>query len=189
MTEGSPYISVSGYAVSMFPFLPTATPYLRVNMGAIPPPRVEFKVIPATEEDCMTLAQTQAIAYDNAKKDTPETNIYQRMFGSYSDEVNAFREQGFVNKMQQDPTAHFFKAVTQDANGQERMMGWTLWYYFTEPKIVEHFKIETPWPSTANVDCANEFIGESTLVRAKYMNGKRFGCKISSMLDRAFTEM
>lgn len=147
-------------------------------MGAVRPPKLDFRVIPATEEDCMTLAQIQAIAYDNAKKDSPETNIYQRMFGSYNEEVNKFREQGILGKMRQDPTAHFFKAVTQDENGQEKIMGWTLWFYFTNPKIVEFSKIEDQWPSTANVDCANEFIGDSTLVRAKYMSGKRFGCKI-----------
>lgn len=137
----------------------------------------------------MTLAQIQAIAYDNAKKDSPETNIYQRMFGSYNEEVNKFREQGILGKMRQDPTAHFFKAVTQDENGQEKIMGWTLWFYFTNPKIVEFSKIEDQWPSTANVDCANEFIGDSTLVRAKYMSGKRFGCKIIGIfLDEQYAK-
>lgn len=80
-------------------------------MGVVRPALIDFQVIPATEDDCLTLAQVEAIAFDNSKKEPPGSNTFQIMFGSYSDVGNDFRRGNFLEKMRTDPTAHFWKAV------------------------------------------------------------------------------
>jgi hypothetical protein len=147
-------------------------------MGAVRPALIDFQVIPATEDDCLTLAQVEAIAFDNSKKEPPGSNTFQIMFGSYSDVGNEFRRGNFLEKMQTDPTARFWKAVIKDENGQEKIIGWARWHYFTEPKIIEPLKKDIPWPASANPDACNEFIGAVELAKKKHMDGKRFGCRI-----------
>lgn len=146
-------------------------------MGAVRPALIDFQVIPATEDDCLTLAQVEAIAFDNSKKEPPGSNTFQIMFGSYSDVGNEFRRSNFLEKMKTDPTARFWKAVIKDENGLEKIIGWARWHYFTEPKTIEPLKNDIPWPTTANRDACNDFIGAVELAKKKHMDGKRFGCR------------
>ncbi|CAI7678958.1 unnamed protein product [Penicillium pancosmium] len=144
-------------------------------MGAVRPALIDFQVIPATQDDCLSLAQVEAIAFDNSKKEPPGSNTFQIMFGSYSDVGNEFRRGNFLEKMKTDPTARFWKAVIKDENGLEKIIGWARWHYFTEPKTIEPLKKDIPWPATANRDACNHFIGAVELAKKKHMDGKRFG--------------
>lgn len=147
-------------------------------MGAIRPSLIDFEVLPATEDDCLELAQVQSIAFDNAKKEIPGANIFVTMFGPSSEEGNEFRRHGLVEKMKNDPTVRTWKAVLKDDDGKDKIIGWSLWHFFTEPKSVDLLKKDIPWPSTTNAEAANEFIGDAAVVRKRHMDDKRFGCKI-----------
>lgn len=146
-------------------------------MAAVRPPSIDFQILPATEDDCLALAKVEALAFDNAKKETPGSNTFQIMFGSCSEVGCAFRQQNFLEKMKEDATAYLWKAVINDGNGQEKIIGWATWHFFTEPKTVEPLKQDIPWPPTANADACNEFIGDVAMARKRHMDGKEFACK------------
>lgn len=137
-------------------------------------PRIDFKILPATEEDAFTLAQVEAIANDEANKARGENNLSHVIFGPPSDVRMEFRAKGLVDKIKNDTYARNYKAVVEE-NGEEKIVGWANWFFYTEPQPIEFKEID--WPAGTNAKACNEFIQTLTAVRAKHQTGKKFGCK------------
>lgn len=146
---------------------------------AIPKPGyIQFKILPAIEEDCFALAQVESVANDEANKARGGKNISHVIFGPPSEVCQSFRAKGLVDKMKNDTYARNYKAVVEE-NGQQKIVGWASWFFFTEPQRIEFKELE--WPTGVNSKACNEFIGTLTATRAKYMSGKTYGCKCISV--------
>lgn len=139
------------------------------------PKRVEFKIHPATEEDCYTLAEIEAIANTTPTKTDPSQNPMKIIFGPPSKSSHEFRAKGLVDKLKDDRDSRMWKAVISDENGSEKIVAWAHWFFYNEPPTIEWNDIE--WPAPINGEGANEFLRNGHALRAKYMTGKRFGCK------------
>lgn len=139
------------------------------------PNRLSFKILPTTEKDCYTLAEIEALANTTATKTLPERNVSNVIFGGPSKASLEFREKMLVDKLNNDNESRIWKAVTSDENGQEKIVAWAQWFFYTEPPTIEWRDIE--WTPPINRDGANELLRNSHAIRAKYMSGRRFGCK------------
>ncbi|KAJ5667827.1 uncharacterized protein N7477_006397 [Penicillium maclennaniae] len=135
-------------------------------------PRIDFKILTATEEDAFTLAHVEAIANDEANKARGETNLSHVIFGPPSDARKEFRAKGIIDKMKNDKYARYCKAVVEE-NGEEKIVGWANWFFYTELQPIEFKEID--WPAGTNSTACNEFVRTLTTVRAKHQTGKKFG--------------
>lgn len=139
------------------------------------PSRMQFKILPATEADCTTLAEIEAIANTETNKGSPEESIPRIIFGPPAKGAIEFRAQGLVDKLNNDKESRMWKAVISGENGSEKIVAWAHWFFYTEPPTIEWKDIE--WPAPIKGDGANELLRNGHALRAKYMSGKRFGCK------------
>jgi hypothetical protein len=139
-------------------------------------PKTNFKIVPAVEGDAFALAQVESIANDESNKSRGASNVSHVIFGAPSEESQNFRAKGLVDKMKNDPYVRHWKAVVEE-DGQEKIVGWANWFFFTEPQPIEWKDIE--WPSAKNPKACNEFVGSLTAVRAKHQSGRKFGRKSS----------
>lgn len=137
-------------------------------------PRTEFKIVPATEEDAVALAQVESIANEEANSERGQRNLFHVIFGVPSEVRHNFRAKGLVDKMKNDPYGRNWKAVVEE-DGQEKIVGWANWFFYTEPQPIEFKDID--WPAGMNSKGCNEFIHTLTAVRAKHQTGRKFGCK------------
>lgn len=137
---------------------------------------MSFKILPTAEKDCYTLAEIEALANTTATKTLPERNVSNIIFGGPNKASLEFREKMLVDKVTNDHESRIWKAViNDDENGQEKIVAWAHWFFYTEPHTIEWEDIE--WTAPINGDGANELMRNSHAIRAKYMSGKRFGCK------------
>lgn len=141
-------------------------------------PRQEFKIVPATEEDAVALAQVESIANEEANLARGQKNLSHVIFGPPSEVRHNFRAKGLVDKMKNDPYARNWKAVVEE-DGQEKVVGWANWFFYTEPQPIEFKEID--WPAGTNAKACNEFISALTAVRAKHQTGRNFGCKSTTV--------
>ena len=137
-------------------------------------PRIEFKIVPATEEDAVALAEVESIANEEANRARGPSNLCHIVFGPPNEVRHNFRAKGLVDKIKNDPYARNWKAVVEE-DGQEKVVGWANWFFYTEPQPIEFKDID--WPAGTNVKACNEFIGTLTAVRAKHQTGRTYGCK------------
>lgn len=139
-------------------------------------PSLKFQILPATEEDCYTLAEIEAIANTTVTKTDPSQNPSRIIFGPPSRSSHEFRAKGLVDKVKDDRESRMWKAVVIDETGSEKIVAWAHWFFYTEPPSIEWKDIE--WPAPVNGEGANEFLRNGHVLRKKYMGGKRFGCKL-----------
>lgn len=137
---------------------------------------MQFKILPATEEDCYTLAKIEAIANTQSSKTSPERNVTRILFGPPNKSSHEFRAKGLLEKLNNDKESRMWKAVV-DEDGQEKIVAWAHWFFYTEPPTIEWKDIE--WPAPINGAGANELLRNGHALRAKYMCGKSFGCTSS----------
>lgn len=145
------------------------------NMTVTNPNRMQFKILPAAEKDCYRFAEIEAIANTTATKTLPERNVANIIFRGPNKECLEFREKMLVDNVNNDNNSRIWKAVISGENGQEKIVAWAQWFFYTEPPTIEWKDIE--WTAPINSEGANELLRISHTTRAKYMSGKRFGCK------------
>lgn len=136
------------------------------------PSSLDFKIVPATEADCATVAKVEATSNCDASKTEPKNNISLVLFGPPSD--SSFRAKDLANKVENDPSARIWKAIISDENGQEKIIAISLWHYYLEPKVIEDWK-DIEWPAGAHQEGCNTFLRTTVAMRKKYMSGKIFG--------------
>lgn len=137
-------------------------------------PKLDYKVLVATEADCAEFARIEDISNCEASKTDPRNNISRVLFGPPSD--TSARTKDLVDKLENDKSAHIWKAVITDSNGQEKIVAVALWHFYLEPKVIDDWK-DIEWRPTANQEGANFFVRSAVAMRKKYMSGKVFGRK------------
>lgn len=137
-------------------------------------PELNFKILAATESDCAAFARIEDISNSNASKTDPRNNISLVLFGLPSD--TSARTKDLADKLQNDKSAHIWKAVITDSDGQEKIIAVSLWHFYLEPKVIDDWK-DIEWRPTANQEGANLFLRSAVAMRKKYMSGKVFGRK------------
>ncbi|KAJ5594632.1 uncharacterized protein N7459_000840, partial [Penicillium hispanicum] len=145
------------------------------NMTAPKADPVQFRILPATEEDCLDLAKIESASFSDASRDTPERNSFLIMLGPPTEEGIEFRQKNFIEKLTQDPSSKFWKVVVNEGDqGPDKVVACALWHFYTEPLVMDEWK-GFPWPSTANADACDALIGGVYCNRRKHMNNKTFG--------------
>lgn len=145
-------------------------------MGSTESNDANIEILPATEDDFVTLASIESIANDMMTKTQPTGNISKIMFGPPSEGNWEHRAKGLVEKMQKDPNAKIYKAVIKQSDGQSKTIAWSNWYFNTEGSKIDDWK-DIEWPPSTNAVAANEIIGSLTRLRQKYMSEKKHACK------------
>ncbi|KAJ5548554.1 hypothetical protein N7513_005788 [Penicillium frequentans] len=141
-------------------------------MGSQTPPPLSFKILPATEEDFLTLAQVESICNDTSLGTPLEANITRIMFGPPHPENHKFRAKGLVDQLNKDPTMKNYKAVVEE-DGKEKIVAWASWNFYPEVTPIKDWT-NLDWPAPANREACNDIIGRMTAMRQKYMSGRRF---------------
>ncbi|CEJ61483.1 hypothetical protein PMG11_10016 [Penicillium brasilianum] len=141
-------------------------------MAASKSSSLDFKILPATEADCATVATIEAISNCNASKTEPKNNLSLVLFGPPGD--SSFRAKDLASKLENDKTARIWKAVISDENAQEKIIAISLWHYYVEPKVIEDWK-DIEWPAGAHQEGCNTFLRTTVAMRKKHMSGKEFG--------------
>lgn len=133
---------------------------------------LDFKILPATEADCATIASIEAISNCEASKTKPENNISRVIFGPSND--TSLRAKDLLDKLQNDKSMQMWKVVISDDNGEDKIIALSIWHYYLEPKVIEDWK-DIEWPPTAHAEGCNAYIRSATAMRKKHMSGKIFG--------------
>jgi hypothetical protein len=144
-------------------------------MGSQTPPPQSFKILPAIEEDFLTLAQVESICNDTSAGTPIEANITHVMFGPPHPENHKFRAKGLVDQLNKDPTMKNYKAVVEE-DGKEKIVAWASWNFYPEVTPIKDW-VNLDWPASANSEACNDLIGRMTAIRKKYMSGRRFACR------------
>jgi hypothetical protein len=110
-------------------------------------PRIDFKILPATEEDAFALAQVEAISNEEANKARGENNLSHVIFGLPSDARHQFRAKGLVDKMKNDTYARNYKAVVEE-DGKEKIVGWANWFFIPNRSPLRSRKLSGPLDRT-----------------------------------------
>ncbi|KAJ5548419.1 hypothetical protein N7513_005653 [Penicillium frequentans] len=144
-------------------------------MSTPTPSPLQFRILPATEDDCHELAKTEATALDNVKNE-PENVLWGITFGPPTEEGIAFRTKNFIDTLQKESTK-FWKAVVPDeaSPSGEKVVACALWCFYHQPEKIADWKDTTDWPSTANVEACNELIGELNMLKKRHMDDKCYG--------------
>ncbi|KAJ5930975.1 hypothetical protein N7466_006468 [Penicillium verhagenii] len=138
-------------------------------------PPLPFRLIPATEDDCPTLARIEATALASTKNE-PVNVLWYTTFGPPTEEGIAYRAQNFSDALKSSPSNKIWKAVIADPDSPtgEKIVGFSLWCFYTEPEYMPEWK-GMEWPSTANAVASNELIGELNALKKRHMDGKCYG--------------
>ncbi|KAJ5101393.1 hypothetical protein NUU61_003615 [Penicillium alfredii] len=132
-----------------------------------------IEILPATEEDCPTLAQVEEAAFSQARQEESRS-LSEIMFGPPAAEGESLRAQDLVHKMQTDPTTRLYKAtIKEEATNMKRIVGWSVWNHYLEPQPMEERK-DTRSRLIGNEDAFHEFFGALLRARKLYMSGKPF---------------
>lgn len=143
-------------------------------MGSQTPQPQSFKILPATEEDFLKLAEIESISNDSMTGTPLEANITHIMFGPPNPENHKFRAKGLVDMLSKDPTMKNYKAVVEE-DGKEKIVAWAQWNFYPEVTPIKDWA-NLDWPATANGEACNDLIGRMTAIRQKYMSGRKFAC-------------
>ncbi|KAJ5116595.1 hypothetical protein N7456_000943 [Penicillium angulare] len=131
-----------------------------------------FRILPATPEDFLALAEVEAVANIAATQTPLESNVSYVMFGLPSDVCIQNRAKGLEKMLTDDPAMVSYKGVVEDENGQDKIVAWAQWGFYTEIKPIKEWENIT-WSPPANGEACNHCIGAMTNIRKKYMSGKR----------------
>ncbi|KAJ5639944.1 uncharacterized protein N7484_007806 [Penicillium longicatenatum] len=131
-----------------------------------------FKILPATAEDFVTLAEVESISNETATNTPMEANISRIMFGPPNAENHKFRAKGLVDSLSKDSTMRNYKAVVEE-DGKEKIVAWASWNFYPEVQPIKDW-VDLDWPATANKEACNDLIGRMTAIRQQYMSGRRF---------------
>ncbi|KAJ5721227.1 uncharacterized protein N7483_009161 [Penicillium malachiteum] len=141
-------------------------------MGEANPRSIRFQILPATADDFYALAEVEAVSNLAAAKVARESNITYLMFGHpKSGECNKDRARGLNEMLRTDPAMKNYKAVVQDDNGQDKIVAWAQWGFYTEVQPIKDWT-DREWPETANAAACNGIIAEISSARKKHMSGK-----------------
>lgn len=124
-------------------------------------------------DDCLTLANIEAVANHEASKAKPDSNIARILLGPPGDQ--SFRTKDLVDKMRNDPTLRIWKVVI-GSEGEEKIIAYAFWNFYTEAKPIEEWK-DIDWPAQANRDGCNQYMASVVAMRKKHMSGRKFGCR------------
>lgn len=141
-------------------------------MAATRPTSLDFKILPATEVDCPTIATVESISNWNSGKTKPESNVSRVLFGAPGDE--SFRAKDLADKLQNDETMRMWKAVIRDTDSQEKIVAAAIWHFHHEPKEIKDWE-DIEWPPERDSAGCNGFIRAAVSVRRKHMSEKKFG--------------
>ncbi|KAJ5652744.1 hypothetical protein N7507_010170 [Penicillium longicatenatum] len=144
-------------------------------MSTLAPSQLQFRILPATENDCHELAKIEAAALASVNKE-PQSSLWGITFGPPTEEGIAFRTKNFTDTLQNGPSK-FWKAVIPDETSPtgERIVACALWCFYQQPEKTSDWKDTTDWPSTANVEACNELIGELNNLKKRHMDEKCYG--------------
>ncbi|KAJ6007862.1 hypothetical protein N7540_011838, partial [Penicillium herquei] len=144
-----------------------------INMGETNPRSLQFQILPATADDFYALSEVEAVSNLTPTKIAQESNITYLMFGSpKSEECNKDRAHGLNEMLRSDPAMKNYKAVVQDDNGQDKIVAWAQWGFYTEVQPIKDWA-DREWPETANADACNGIIAQIATARQKHMSGKK----------------
>jgi hypothetical protein len=125
-------------------------------------PSITISVLPAEQSDCRTMAEVDYAAFSN----DPAAQV---LFGSFPTEAGlSHREQEIADKMANDPTVRFTKAVVDD-----KLVAWAEWHYYFNTEEKEDKDPESSWPDGANVEACEEMFGKLYQFRRERMSGTR----------------
>ncbi|KAL1967794.1 hypothetical protein VTN77DRAFT_2483 [Rasamsonia byssochlamydoides] len=148
---------------------------------------LQVTVLPATQADCLTLAQIESIAFHSTSNHNNGNNssaddsgrpstLARVMFGPPTAEGHAFRAKDLAEKMQTDPSLRVFKAVVNvDARKEEqhKIVAWAGWHYYFDPQPIEEWQ-DKEWPGSWSPQACNDFFGTIARKRNQYMGEKRY---------------
>lgn len=137
---------------------------------------LQFKILPATEDDFPALAEVEAISNTGATKTPLESNVTYLMFGLPNDECIQSRVTGLKETSRDDPALTSYKGVVVDGQGEEKVVAWAQWGFYTEEQPIKDY-VDKEWPSSANGEACNDIIRVFSAARQKYMSGKKHACK------------
>lgn len=149
----------------------------------MPPRNITISVSRATEDDTLPLAQVEAVAFDDDEEEEPSSNMGRVMFGPPTESGVSFRAQELIQRMRTMPEVRFYKAVSQEEDGQEKVVGFGGWRFYTDPFPEEDTWEDKPWEFARNPQACNEFFGGLARTRTKYMGGQRFACMSTSYFE------
>lgn len=151
------------------------TAILQSNMFTPTPISLQFRILPATEDDCHELAKIEATALANVKNE-PQNALWGITIGPPTEESIAFRTKNFIDTLQKESTK-FWKAVVPDEAlpSGEKVVACALWCFYHQPEKIADWKDTTDWPSTGNVEACNELIGELNMLKKRHMDEKCYG--------------
>ncbi|KAJ6145108.1 hypothetical protein N7470_009003 [Penicillium chermesinum] len=120
-------------------------------MGSIPNP-LEFKILRASEDDFVTLASVESIANFHMIKTDPKDSIARIIFGPRppSQENWKLRAKGLVEEAKKGSVLRMYKAVVEEADGKQKIIGCAFWFFYTDPEALEiedYEDIEWPAPT------------------------------------------
>ncbi|KAJ5261371.1 hypothetical protein N7478_011966 [Penicillium angulare] len=131
-----------------------------------------FKILPATPDDFLALAEVEAVSNIEANQTPLESNVSYIMFSHPSDVQIQKRAEGLEKTSKEDPAMKSYKAVVEDENGREKIVAWAQWGFYTEIQPIKEWE-NIEWSPPANGEACNHCIGAMTNIRKKYMTGKR----------------
>lgn len=148
------------------------------RMAESKPSKVQYKILPGGVDDCSAFGHIEVVAFNDLVKEKSESSLYRFLFGPATEESQEFRAKDFVDKINESPTARFWKVVTSDPDdpSQEKIIAGAIWYFHTEPFAPKVWE-DIEWPAFVNGAACNQFLKDLTGVKRKHMQGKRFGCK------------
>ncbi|KAL1984846.1 hypothetical protein VTN96DRAFT_8601 [Rasamsonia emersonii] len=154
---------------------------------------LQVTILPATEADCLALAQIESIAFNSSSSNSSNdandshpssSSLGHVMFGPPSAEGQAFRAKDIGEKMRTDPTLKVWKAVVDvDKNDDEKeeeeeeqhkkIVAWAAWHFYCDPWPGQEWQ-DREWPGARNPQACNDFFGTIAQKRSQYMGGKRY---------------
>ncbi|KAJ5633238.1 hypothetical protein N7490_009577 [Penicillium lividum] len=134
----------------------------------------QFRILPATENDCHDLARVEAIALTNINTEPQENSLWRITFGLPTEEGISYRAKNFIDLLKNNPGTKFWKVVVPDGNEGEKMVACALWSFFYQPEHIPDWK-DIEWPVTANAEACNELIGELNMLKKRHMDGMCYG--------------
>ena len=137
---------------------------------------LQFKILPAKADDFLALAEVEAVSNIGATKTPLESNVTYLMFGLPNDECIQSRVAGLKEMLRDDPAMKSYKGVMVDGQGQEKIVAWAQWGFYTEEQPIKDY-VDKEWPASANGKACNDIIRVFSIARQKYMSGKKHACK------------
>jgi hypothetical protein len=140
-------------------------------------PSITISVLPAEPSDCRTMAEVDYAAFS-------DDLAAQVLFGSVPTEAGlSHRTQEIADKMANNPTVRFTKAVVDD-----KLVAWAEWHYYLDTeKDEKEDEDQQSWPEGANVEACEEMFGKLHRFRQERMAGTRHARTCSTFpLDNFF---